>query len=226
VGSYRDDGDSHLAAVRSGGAVTGRDGAGAVGAHDLPFSISETANPYVEGIYWSAVSDRRQGLAFFNRGTMGAVRESDGGFSLPLAYAMNYIWGLRMLTGDFSYEFAVEAFSGDWRQADLHRKAVAYNFPVVSTCEGPGSGKLGEVLQPLELGSDSIMVSALYPQGGRAYVRLFGYSGRSAETLIAYRGGGARFKATDLLGRGDQLAASPVSFRPWQFQTLRIELGD
>jgi hypothetical protein len=30
--------------------------------------------------------------------------------------------------------------------------------------------------------------------------------------------------AHDLLGRGDQLASNPISFRPWQFQTLRIEL--
>ena len=199
-------------------------GADAVGAHDLPFSISETASHHVDGIYWSAVADRRQGVAFFNRGTMGALRESDGSFSLPLAYAMNYIWGIRMLTGDFSYEFAVEPFIGEWRKADLHRKAVAYNFPVVSACENPGSGRLGEVLQPLELGSEGVLVSALYPLDGQVYVRLFEYSGRTEEDSIAYRAGGAVFKTTDLLGRGAKLAPNPIPFHPWQFQTLRIEL--
>jgi len=198
-------------------------GADSVGAHDLPFSISETTRPYVDGIHWSAVADRRRGVAFLNRGEMGAVREGDGGFSLQLAYAMNYIWGLRMLTGDFAYEFALEPFRGAWREADLHRKALAYNFPVVCICGRPGSGKLGEVLQPLEVGPDGVMVSALYPQDGQAYVRLFDYCGRSVDASISYRGGGARFETTNLLGEGAQVASSPISFRPWQFQTLRIE---
>jgi alpha-mannosidase len=199
-------------------------GEGATGVRDLPFTVSETSNHYVEGVYWTAVADDQRGVAFFNRGTMGAVREDDGGFSLPLAYAMHCIWGERMLTGDFTYEFAAEPFVGKWRAADLHRKAMAFNFPFLSTCGNPGSGKLGDTLQPLEVGSDDVLISALYPENGRAFVRLFEFSGQSGRSSIAYGNGGAEFRMTDLLGHGDQLASGPISFRPWQFQTLRIEL--
>ena len=44
---------------------------------------------------------------------------------------MHYIWGTRMLMGDFAYEFAVAPFAGEWRQAELHRHALAYDFPAV-----------------------------------------------------------------------------------------------
>jgi hypothetical protein len=44
---------------------------------------------------------------------MGSLRESDRDFSLPLAYAMYYIWGTRMLDGDFCYEFAIYPFAGE-----------------------------------------------------------------------------------------------------------------
>ena len=199
-------------------------GTDAVGVHELPFSISETKNRYVDGIHWSAVADQEKGAAFYNRGTMGTVREDDGGFSMPLAYAMNYIWGIRMLTGEFSYEFAFEPFVGKWRNADLHRKALEYNFPVVSVCSAVGSGRLGDTVQPLSVGAAGVMVSALYPEGAKTYLRLFDYSDQAAEAAVAFGNGEARLEKTDLLGRDEKPASSLVRLRPWQFQTFRVEL--
>ena len=198
-------------------------GADAVGVRDLPFAMSETTNRYVEGIYWTAVADHQQGMAFFNRGTMGSVREPDGGFSLPLAYAMNYIWGTRMLTGDFTYEFALFPFAGDWRQADLHRQALGYNYPVVFTTGQPGVGRLGDTVQPLAFTSEHILLSALYPDNGRVYARLFNCGGEGAETSISCLEGKAPLQTTDLLGHGEQPAPNPLSFHPWQFRTFRVE---
>ena len=40
----------------------------------------------------------------FRTSRAGPVRENDGGFSVPLAYSMYYVWGTRMLTGDYNYE--------------------------------------------------------------------------------------------------------------------------
>jgi len=96
-------------------------GEGPVGVRDLPFAVAETPERYVEGNYWTAVAGRTGGLAFLNRGTMGAVREADEAFSLPLAHAMYYVWETRMLRGRHGYEFALRPFVGEWRQADLHR---------------------------------------------------------------------------------------------------------
>jgi hypothetical protein len=198
-------------------------GADAVGIRDLPFAIAETTNRYVEGIYWTALADSQQGLAFFNRGTMGSVREVDGGFSMPLAYAMDYIWGTRMLKGDYSYEFAVNPFTGEWRQADLHRQAIAYNFPVVSTSGKAESGAFGETVQPLELGDDHILLSALYPENGHVYARLYECAGQNSETAIKYQKSEPQLWQTDLSGHSEQPAANPLAFRPWQFRTFRVE---
>ena len=94
---------------------------------------------------------RDKGIAVFNKGTMGAVREKDGGFSIPLAYAAYYIWGTRMLSGDFEYEFALYPFTGKWAAADLHRHAVEYNFPLVGVAAPAADGSLGATFQPVSV---------------------------------------------------------------------------
>ncbi len=74
-------------------------GIGTAGICDLPFTIAETENKYIEGNYWTALSDGHSGMAFFNHGNMGSVHEEDGSFSLPLAYSMFYMWKTVMLEG-------------------------------------------------------------------------------------------------------------------------------
>ena len=189
----------------------------------MPFGVAETGDPYVEGIYWTALSDGRTGIAFFNRGTMGSVRETDGGFSIPLAYAMYYIWGTRMLDGDFPYEFALYPFEGEWKHADLHRKALEYNFPLVAISTAPGDGRLGHELKVLEAASPDAIVTALYTTGGRTYARLFDYQGRAAQVAVRYLKGRARLVEVDLAGHEKGTVTLPLALRPWQFRTVRIE---
>jgi alpha-mannosidase len=196
---------------------------GATGVRDVPFGVAETANPYVEGIYWAALSDGRTGAAIFNRGSMGTVREKDGGFSIPLAFAMYYVWGTRMLNGYFNYEFALHPFAGEWGRAGLHRGALEYNFPFVAVGTGPGDGRLGNETRLLESDSSAAIVSALYTAGGRTYARLFEYQGRPVEVELRYLKGPARLADVDLAGNETKLIASPLALRPWQFRTVRIE---
>lgn len=193
-----------------------------IGVRDLPFAIAETTNRYVEGIYWTAVADGQTGLAVFNRGTMGSVRESDGGFSVPLAYAMYYIWGTRMLEGDFSYEFALYPFTGDWRRQDLHRRAIEYNFPVVSVSTSPGTGAISADLRAFDIGSDNIILCALYPEGGRVLARFYEYQGRPGEVRFALVNTAARLESVDLLGGKARPVTSPLKFNPWQIQTVTV----
>lgn len=204
---------------------------GAVGVRDLPFAVAETSERYVNGLYWTALTDGQKGVAVFNRGTMGSVREADGGFSVPLAYAMYYVWGTRMLNGDFTYELALYPFAGDWRRADLHRHALEYNFPCVGLCTAPGNGRLGSKLAPLEAGSPDVLVSALYGKQGKSYVRMYEYRGRESRASLKYLLGKARLTEVDLAERGGKTlsAISPADesesliFRPWQIRTICIE---
>ena len=198
-------------------------GEGVTGVRDLPFAVAPTNGRYVEGNYWTALAGTQGGVAFFNRGTMGSVREDEGGFSVPLAYAMYYVWGTRMLTGDYNYELAAFPFNGEWQQADLHRRAVAYNFPVVSESGAPGSGLLGESLRLIDAGMDDVLLSALYSENGKVLVRLYESEGRPGNSEIRYLRGPARVTEVDLLGRGNTEVVGPLGFKPWQFRTVRIE---
>jgi alpha-mannosidase len=195
----------------------------AVGVRDLPFAVSETTDPYINGLYWTAVADAGKGVAVFNRGTMGAARERDGGFSIPLAYASYYIWGTRMLSGDFEYEFALYPFTGGWSAADLHRRAVEYNFPAVGAAATAADGPLGQTFRPVQVESVDAMVSALYGRGGKTYVRVYEYRGRGADVSLGYTAGKARMMQVDLGGHDVGALPSAFSVKPWQIKTVKIE---
>ena len=191
----------------------------AVGVRDLPFAVSETTDPYVNGLYWTAVADGDKGIAVFNRGTMGAVREKDGGFSIPLAYAAYYIWGTRMLTGDFEYEFALYPFTDKWADADLHRHAMEYNFPPVGVAAPSAEGSLGGTFQPVSVRSSGAMVSAFYSRNGRTYVRAYEYRGTGGEVSL----GRARATEVDLAGRDLGALTQIFPIKPWEITTVRLE---
>jgi len=190
------------------------------GARDVPFGVAETPDAYVQGVYWTAVSDGRQGVAFFNRGTMGSVRERDGGFSLPLAFAMFYVWRTVMLQGTYTYDFALWPFEGAWQEADLHRRALEYNFLLVATGTAPGSGELGSLAQPVEAESTGAVVSALYPRNGATYLRLYERHGKP--TAVRLRGSISTFTEVDLEGRPQGAVSSTLTLAPWQIRTVRI----
>jgi alpha-mannosidase len=194
----------------------------AMGVRDLPFAVAETTNRYVEGNYWTALTDNQAGVAIFNRGTMGSVREEDGGFSVPLAFAMYYIWGTRMLQGDFEYEFALYPFTGDWQAADLHRRALEYNFPMLSVSSVPGIGTLGDEVRLIEAGSDHVLLSALYPNGSGVLARLYEYQGRSGEAPVKFRTQAGRVQRVDLLGEHARPVTNALTLKPWQIQTLKF----
>ena len=190
------------------------------GVHDVPFGVAETFDPYVQGIYWTALSDGRNGMALFNRGAMGSVREQDGGFSLVLAFAMYYVWRTVMLQGTYTYDFALWPFAGQWQEADLHRRALDYNFPLVAAGSAPGSGRLGSLAQPLEADSPGAVVTALYPRDGAPHVRVFEYRGTPASVQL--RGPGDRFTEVDLAGQSKGSISSTLALAPWEIRTVRI----
>ena len=198
-------------------------GESVVGIRDLPFAVSETADSYVNGLYWTAVADASKGIAVFNKGTMGAVREKDGGFSIPLAYASYYIWGTRMLSGDFEYEFALYPFTSAWSSADLHRRAAEYNFPVVAAAAASADGPLGQTFRPVPVESANAMVSALYNRNSKTCVRVYEYQGRTGEVSLGYTAGKTHMTEVNLAGRDLGTLSGTLSIEPWQIKTIKFE---
>ncbi len=192
------------------------------GVRDLPFAISETSDAYINGLYWNAITDGENGIAFFNRGTMGAIREEDGGFSIPLAFAMYYIWGTRMLRGDFTYEFAIFPFTGTWQKADLHRKAIEYNYQPVGTFAEAGSGRYGHIIRPFTVKPSDTIVSALYNVGDDFFFRFYEHEGYSQEVLLEHSSDKVRLTEVDLAGGKLQSISGPFNLDPWEIKTIHL----
>ncbi len=199
------------------------------GVRDLPFIVAETDHRYVDGNYWTALASDQGGLAFFNRGTMNAVREEDGSFSLPLAYSMHYVWGTRWLSGEYGYEFALQPFLGKWGDEDLHRRALEYNFPSVAVTteteagNDPKSSMLGHRWAPFRLDGKNAIVSALYEDAGRIHMRVYEHRGDSGALSLQWGDGApATLIETDLLNTPLGAISSPVELTPWQIRTFSV----
>lgn len=187
----------------------------------LPFVIAESAADGTDGVYWCGIADGQSGIAVFNRGSMGCVREGDGGFSIPLAYAHYYIWGTRMLHGEYEYELAVYPFAGSWRKANLHGRALEYLFPICSHVGPPGQGPLGSRWNPIRLAADGVVLTALYPEGGSIIARLAEFRGRAGSAHLMLPAG-AVLEETDLSGRVVGTPGQPLHFDAWRIRTFKI----
>jgi alpha-mannosidase len=162
-------------------------------------------------------------VAIFNRGAMGSVRETNGGLSIPLAYSMYYVWGTRILSGEYSYEFSLFPFEGPWTEAGLHRRALEYNFPLRAMAGEPGSGKMGDRIAPFDITASGVVVSALYTRGARPYLRMYEHRGLPDSAALGYQSRQGKFTETDLRGNPIGAANSPLRFAPWQIRTLRLD---
>ncbi|HEY3371230.1 MAG TPA: hypothetical protein VGK10_10300 [Prolixibacteraceae bacterium] len=195
----------------------------ATGIRDLPFAIAETSNKYVEGNYWTALSDGKSGIAFFNKGNMGSIREKDQSFSIPLTYAMYYIWGTRMLVGSYSYEFAIFPFNGNWKNANIHTHALEYSFQGPSVESKPNKGKLGNHINTFDLEtSGDVLLTALYPQKGMVVARFFKSGDQIPVTAIQFGKKGTKMIETNLDGKFLRNIDGKMDFNSWQIKTIQF----
>lgn len=196
---------------------------GATGIRDLPFAASETKDKYVNGNYWTALSDGRSGIAFFNKGNMGSVYEKDNSFSIPLAYSMYYVWGTRILYGPYNYEFAILPFTGNWKAARLHEKALEYSFQTPTFESKPGKGRMGNTINTFRIESgDDVILTALLPHKGDVIARFFKTNDLNKVTSIHFEKNGAGMVETNLDGKFLRNANGKIDFKPWQIKTFLI----
>jgi hypothetical protein len=197
-------------------------GIGTTGIRDLPFAISETEDQYIQGNYWTAIADGHVGMAIFNKGTMGSTHEKDNGFSVPLAYSMYYVWNTVILNGNYEYSFAINPFEGKWENADLHRKAIEYNFPCVGVNTAKGNGLSGFENKIFDIKSKDVLISALYTSAGSTIVRAYESHGDDEQLNLQYLTVKADITEINLAGREIGSASSSMYFKPWQIRTFKI----
>jgi len=192
------------------------------GVKDLPFVIAETDDKYIQGNYWTAIEDNKKGIAVFNKGTMCLTNEEDGGNSVPLIYAMYYIWGTRMLKGDYTFEFALYPYDVNQKRADLHKKALAYNFPFVSKTGATGNGRIDQEFQIFDKQLDQVILSALYIDNGKIITRFYNCDKEESKSIIASQLDDIELMEVDLKGNKINSVKEKVIFKPWQFRTFEL----
>ena len=153
-----------------------------VGRADRPFMDIVTDDKYVQGLTWAAVCEDEAGLAVFNKGSMCLTREP-GAVSVPLAYANDYIWGRRMLWGEYRHQFALWPM-GAFDPSELNREARKYQTPPHTFAPSDREGGAEEIIFLRPEYSDSASGSAVLVEDGRLRVRVYEDAGKTASAAI------------------------------------------
>ena len=173
----------------------------------------------MQGIYWLAMRDKKNGMAVFNRGCMGSAVQGNK-LLIPLLYSNEYMCGTRILEGVFEDEFALLPF-GDITDAEIHRLSMSYNYMPTAEIIGKGNGNLNE-FTPAKLTSDGgeIILTAYYPENGALFARFCNFSDENATAVFETNG---RMAETDLLGNETaDIQDGKLTFKPWEIKTVKI----
>ena len=188
---------------------------------DTEVSPEESFNSttYMQGIYWLAMRDKKNGMAVFNRGCMGSAVQGNK-LLIPLLYSNEYMCGTRILEGVFEDEFALLPF-GDITDAEIHRLSMSYNYMPTAEIISKGNGNLNE-FTPARLTSDGgeIILTAYYPENGSLFARFCNFSDKNATAVFETNG---KMAETDLLGNETaEIQDGKLMFKPWEIKTVKI----
>jgi hypothetical protein len=126
------------------------------------------------------------------------------------------------MQGTYKYELAILPFLGDWRGADLQRRAIEYNLPCVLAEVNKLEDPLGTEWQPCQVEGEGALLSALYMRQGRTYARLYEYRGQETSVSLRWLGHLAALTEVDLRERPRGALGHTLPLGPWQVRTVRL----
>lgn len=192
---------------------------------DTEVSKEESFNSvtYLDGVYWVALKDSKNGFAVMNRGCMGSV-VSGNKLSLPLLYSNEYMCGTVILDGVYDNEFALLPYSSDVADAQIHRNAVAYIYPPIVEKAEKGEGEFKEfTIASLESNGGEVIMTTAYPENDAVLVRFCNYSDEQSDCVFSSAIGKVTAE-TDLLGNElAEIHNGKMSLRPWEIKTVKIQ---
>ncbi len=117
------------------------------------------------------------GMALLNRGNIAVSIENDGTMVLPLMHTIPWQSPLLTWTHDFPerkthvFEYALVPHKGNWRDADLVKKGMEFNNPLMACQTSVHSGKLPAEKSFFSTNNDDVIISAIKPKtnGVEAY---------------------------------------------------------
>jgi hypothetical protein len=194
-----------------------------VGVQDEPFIITETKSRLLQGNYWTAFSDDNNGIAIFNKGNMATEYMNDGSISVPLAFSTTFIWNTVPMKGKYTYDLAIYPFSGGWKESDLHKKALEYNFPLqVIKVEASGKKSLGNSWSPYAANDKGTIVSALYTDKGKTFIRYYEPNGNNTSIQLHWMNRPVGFIQTNLFGKSISELGGNALLAPYKIATYQI----
>ncbi len=186
--------------------------------------VSFKNSTQLNGIYWIALRDGKNGFAVMNRGCMGSAVNGNR-VSIPLVYANSYMCGTKMLDGVYDDEFALLPFGAETSDAQLHRNAVSYAYQPTVINVAKGNGELSTLgYADLQTNDGEVILTTLYPENGNLLARFCNYSNEPATAVFKTAVGNVSAE-TDLLGNETAAVTDgKLTFRPWEIKTIKITL--
>lgn len=110
------------------------------------------------------------GMALLNKGNIAVSIENDGTMVLPLMHTVPWQSPLLDWTHDFPerkthvFEYALVPHKGNWREADLVKKGLEYNNPLMTCQTTVHSGSLPASYSFFSTENDNVIISAIKPK--------------------------------------------------------------
>jgi alpha-mannosidase len=179
------------------------------------------------GLAGNLVSDRTMLLSL-----MRSTRIVAYGFGGGYEPGMGSDTGLE-LGRELAFDYALVPHAGPWSEAQLHRRGLEFNRPLVVRKVLPHAGSLPKEWSFAEVDPSypNVILTAVKPgPGGSVVLRLFEATGKASPAVkIAFRPGLRSAEATNLMeDPGQRLNAADntvqVDFRPFEIKTVKVQL--
>lgn len=119
--------------------------------------------------------------------------------------------------------YGVLLHRGDWREAEVYRRADEFLLPLETAPVGRTSG--GRPPWGRAIAVDGVEVSAVRREAGGLLVRIFNPSPAPATARVAGPGGSGSGCVVDLAGSPLRPFSGEVGLGPWEIATLRLDEG-
>ena len=201
---------------------------GTIGRSGRPRTQAERAKFEVPGQRWADVSEGGYGVSVLNDSKYGWDYRN-GRLRLSLLKAPIYPDSAAD-RGRQQFRFAVLPHGGDWRAADVDRRAVDYNVPLLAARESPHRGSLGGAVGFAAAAPANVQLTWLKraEDGNALVLRLVEWHGRAADAVVTLPCDARAVHRANLLeDPGDAVPvtgrAVRLPMRPHEIATLLVE---
>lgn len=215
--------------------------------HEIPFGAFERPEGEFPSQNWADYSDGAQGLAVLNRGLPGNGVEEGilmlsllkctaldegygevGGYTRDKGTSGGYELGV-----DHAFDYALIPHLGSWRDAELPRRGMEFNRPLIPVKSAPSMGSLPARASFLSVSEPGVMVSSIRWHGDRFLVRAYeAYGARVKDAVLRLPGPVLSASLTDLLGNpvgtaavGKDGRSVALNLEPFRIATVAVECG-